>query len=287
MITPAKRAHKRRLLRQSQHDLTALTLKKLAKLGYIPVKSDTLTVTFTNKYGLFYKINRTSVVNLLHSEPRIVYSADNIAVLCSKVGGRYVEHTDTMVIYARNDLLYKANYRKLHAYVRGGLLPTISKLSAESWPVAERIRLLESRGIFIHDDVFGDKQVENMLVLTMPCGHIQQRCGFRIEPYNCQVCARNEVLSRETDDTIYRCCTKCGKEAHTEEELELFIRRKYAKHNRANHCKECSSNRQKAIRVARNNLLEVRYRNARMVDRARYLQRKRLKMIKIYLKLFT
>lgn len=42
-----------------------------------------------------------------------------------------------------------------------------------------------------------------------------------------------------------RKCTVCGKEAHTEEDLELFRQSKQSKHGRENRCKECHSNNNK------------------------------------------
>ena len=40
-----------------------------------------------------------------------------------------------------------------------------------------------------------------------------------------------------------RKCTKCGKEAHNEAELELFVKRKNRKYNRENYCYECNAKR--------------------------------------------
>lgn len=40
-----------------------------------------------------------------------------------------------------------------------------------------------------------------------------------------------------------RKCTKCGKEANSEEELELFIKNKNVKHGRENECTTCAKER--------------------------------------------
>jgi hypothetical protein len=42
-----------------------------------------------------------------------------------------------------------------------------------------------------------------------------------------------------------RTCRGCGKEAHTLEELELFVTQKTGKHGRLNRCKECANEKQK------------------------------------------
>lgn len=41
-------------------------------------------------------------------------------------------------------------------------------------------------------------------------------------------------------DDMLRKCRKCGLEAHTNEELELFVNKKKAKHGKAQLCKKCN-----------------------------------------------
>jgi hypothetical protein len=45
-----------------------------------------------------------------------------------------------------------------------------------------------------------------------------------------------------------RKCTECGKEAHTEDQLELFTKSKKSKYGRENLCKECCSTNNKEWR---------------------------------------